>query len=70
MAKSRIADEVAVFRFFDEAPLEKVETVFKLVTARVRARMDVTPRSSRPAGKHPPQSAPPRTAPSDTNGAS
>ncbi len=69
MARSKIADEVQVFRFFDEAPLEKVETVFKLVTARVRARMGVSPRSSRPAGKHPPQSASPRGVPLDTNGA-
>lgn len=68
MARSHIADEVQVFRFFDEAPLEKVETVFKLVSARVHARMGVSPRSTRLAGKRPPQSAPPRVPPSDANG--
>jgi hypothetical protein len=68
MARSRIADEVQVFRFFDEAPLEKVETVFKLVSARVHARMGISPRSSRPAGKRSPQAAAPRAASSDANG--
>lgn len=67
MAKSRIADEVQVFRFFDEAPLEKVETVFKLVTARVRARMGSTS-APRAAAKRPSQSSAPRVSPPETAG--
>ncbi len=38
MAKYRSADEVQVFRFFEEAPFEKAETVFKIVSQLMRTR--------------------------------
>ncbi len=63
MSKSRIADEVQVYRFFDEAPVEKAETVFKLVAERMRARIAPTG-GVRPTPKRPIQ-ATPRTAPSE-----
>lgn len=67
MAKSRVADEVQVFRFFDEAPVEKAETVFKLVAERMRTRMG-PPSAPRPATKRTSQTATPRVAPSETAG--
>lgn len=65
MAKSRIADEVQVFRFFDEAPLEKAETVFKLVTERMRARMG-PPSGARSSAKKHAQTPAPRVVPTET----
>ncbi len=50
MAKYRTADEVQVFRFFEEAPMEKAETVFKIVSQLMRTR-NGTSAAARPASR-------------------
>jgi hypothetical protein len=39
MAKPAIADEVQVLRFFETGPIQKVETVFNIVTEKMRERL-------------------------------
>ena len=39
MAKGSGVDEVAIVRFFEEGPIEKVEVVFRIVTEKVRERL-------------------------------
>ena len=38
MPKAQIIDEVEVLRFFEEAPMEKAETMFKIVSRKFRLR--------------------------------
>jgi hypothetical protein len=38
MAKTGIADEVAVLRFFEHGPIEKAEAVFNIVSEKMRER--------------------------------
>lgn len=39
MAKTSIADEVAVLRFFEEGPLEAAQVLFNIVSEKMRARL-------------------------------
>jgi hypothetical protein len=46
MPKTHAMKEVEVLQFFEEAPIEKAETVFNIVSDKIRARMA---RSDEPA---------------------
>ena len=48
MASSKQPEEVQILRFFETAPIEKVDAVFNIVREKVRARAPDRPGSPRP----------------------
>jgi hypothetical protein len=39
MAKEMVMDEVLILKFFETGPIEKVEVVFNIVSAKMRERL-------------------------------
>jgi len=68
MSKAMVTDELQVLRFFEEGPIEKVEVVFNIVTAKMRERLRERGGETRATGKE--AGATPKRRPSPAGSAS